>query len=387
MTKTFVVSTKEVDDIDLAVEEILSQLNVGNELLKNSIGIISCHYEFVDSGVVEAVCEALPFETVGTISWLLATPKEMGVFLLTIMVITSDDIEFTTTLTPSLTENPNPIIAESYKTLASERDDSPGLIFVFVPFMPQNVGDEYVDVLTETSGGVPCFGTVAIDDTVDFSNCHSLYNGSHYKDKMVMVLAYGNIAPKFYIANMSEGAVLDKSAIVTKSTGSVIMELNGKTVDEFFADTGLATASDLQYAMTSLPFLFDYGDGTPKVSRNFVGMTPERYAICAGAIPQGSTMQIAPTDKNDVLKTTTRALKEIAKDINDGAGMLMYSCIARNLIMGSEQFGEIKLAEKEIGDKLPYMMMSSGGEICPTQVKDGIATNRFHNNAFVVCLF
>jgi hypothetical protein len=33
------------------------------------------------------------------------------------------------------------------------------------------------------------------------------------------------------------------------------------------------------------------------------------------------------------------------------------------------------------------MMAYSGGETCPTQVSDDKAINRFHNNAFVACVF
>jgi hypothetical protein len=48
---------------------------------------------------------------------------------------------------------------------------------------------------------------------------------------------------------------------------------------------------------------------------------------------------------------------------------------------------EVDLINEKVAGRLPYMMTCSGGEICPTQVIDGVATNRFHNNAFIACLF
>ena len=387
MIKTFVASTTEVDHTEAAVEEILSQLEIEGGLLKNSVGIISCHYEFVDSGIVEAVCNALPFELAGTISWMLSVPDNTDTFLMTVMVITSDDVEFVSVLTPSLHEAPGQAIAESYAAAASKRQDKPGLILAFAPFMPLNSGDEYVDVITKASGGVPCFGTLAVDDTADFSNCFMLYNGKHYSDRMAMILAYGNISPKFYVASISGGNALEKSAIVTKSVGHVIMEVNGRPVDKFFEDLGLTKAAETQYAMTSLPFLLDYNDGTPKVSKIFIHLTPERYALCAGAVPEGCLLQVVPSDPADVMLTSINTTEQILKDIEGAAGLLVYSCVARSTTLGGDQFGEMLMVNEKTDGKLPYMMMCSGGEICPTQVINGVATNRFHNNAFVACLF
>jgi len=388
MIRTLTACTTEVDDDIIAIEEIKSQLKLETKLLKNSIGIIACHYEFVISGIAKAVCDALPFDVVGTISSPLSVNGKADSLLLTIMVLTCDDVEFVKVLTPSLLEQPGKVIAESYKAATAERDERPALILAYAPFMSQNSGDEYVNVITEVSNAAPCFGTIAIDDMPDYSNCFMLHNGEHYSDRMSMVLIYGNIHPKFYIANISPDKALDKSAIITKSEGHVIMELNGRSVDEFFESLGLTKASEETYAMSSLPFLLDYNDGTPKVSKIFVSLTPERYALCAGATPEGSTLNIATTDKEDVLLTSEQAADLILGDIEGASGLLIYSCIARSMVLiGEHQYSEIDLINKKTAGKLPFMMAYSGGEFCPTQDSNNKAINRFHNNAFIACLF
>jgi len=387
MIKTFVASTAEVDDVDVAVEEIFSQLDIEGKLLKNSVGIISCHYEFIDSGILKAVSDALPFDVAGTISSPICAVSEMDSFLMSVMVITSDDAEFVTVLTPPLNEAPGRVITDSYAEAASKRDDKPGLILTFAPFMIQNSGDEYVEAITKASGGVPCFGTLAVDDTLDFANCYLLHNGQDYPDRMGMILCYGNISPKFYLANMSHDKVLDKSAVITKSEGHIIMELNGRPVDVFLEDLGLIQVSEGRYAMSSLPFFLDYNDGTPKVSKNIITLTPERHVLCASAMPEGCTVQIAQTDKNDVMLTTKQATEQILEDAAGASVLLMYSCIGRCMALGGDQFDEMRLVDEKLADALPYMMMYSGGEICPTLVENGTATNRFHNNAFIACMF
>ena len=383
MIKTMIAHTTELDDEKLAIEEICSQLDLDG-LMKNTIGILACHYEFIHSGVFKAVCDALPFSVVGTISSAQAVPAESDTLLMALSVMTSDDVEFDTILTPPLLEEPGKVIAESYKSV--RRAEKPGLILMFAPFILQNCGDEYVNVITEVSEGVPCFGTISVDDTLDLVNCFMLADGEHYRDRMAMILIYGEIKPKFIIANISESRLLEKTAVVTKSAGHVLMEVNERPVINYLEDMGLVEASESQYAMSTLPFLLDYKDGTPKVSKVFIMLTPEKYALCAGAMPEGSALYMTVTDKDDVIFTTGEAIDMIIKEIGGAALLLAYSCICRSITLGSDQYKEMELLREKIGDGLPFMMANSGGEICPTQVSEERAVNRFHNNAFIACL-
>ncbi|MCL1992274.1 MAG: FIST C-terminal domain-containing protein [Spirochaetes bacterium] len=386
MIKSIVAHTEEIDDIKAAVEEIKSQLGgLDGFLRKNTLGIVSCHYEFVDSGVLDGICKALPFEIVGTVSSGQATEAQNGELLLTLMVLTSDTVDFVTTVTRSLTQEPGKAIEESYKTASAGRE-KPALILAFAPFMLENTGDEYVRVISEVSGGAPCFGTFAIDGSTDFVKCFTLAGGEHYLDKLVMVLVYGDVKPKFYIANVSTGRIFEKSAVVTKSCGNTIMEVNERPITEYFEDLGLTKASEEQYAFSSLPFMLDYNDGAPRVSKFFIRLTPEKYAICAGDVPEGCALYIASADKDDVLVTTGNVVDSILKDAGDAQALLVYSCIGRSMTLGGDQFKEAQLIRHKISSKLPFMLGFSGGEMCPTQVLEEKAVNRFHNNAFIACL-
>ena len=385
MIRTMIAHTSELDDEKLAIGQITSQLKLEGGLLKNTIGIVACHYEFVLSGIFKAICDALPFDVVGTISSAQSVCGEAGSLLLTITVMTSDDVGFRKTLTPSLLEDPGATIEQSYK--AASGGEKPALILTFAPFILQNCGDDYVNVLTSASGGAPCFGTLSVDDTLDFANCFSLADVEHYRDRMAMILVYGDINPRFYVANISESRVMEKEAVVTKSAGPVLMEVNERPVIDYLSDLGLVEVSETQYAMASLPFLLDYNDGSPKVSKIFVMLTPEKHAICAGAIPEGSRLYIASTDKDDVMLTTGEAVGNILKDAPEASVLLIYSCISRGMTLGSELYKEMELVDQMVGEKLPYMFANSGGEICPTQTSKEKAVNRFHNNAFVACVF
>ncbi|MCL1895402.1 MAG: FIST C-terminal domain-containing protein [Clostridiales bacterium] len=385
MIRTFTLWTDEVDDTGSAVDHVCSQLAGAGALMKNTIGIVACHYEHVYSGIFKAVCEALPFDVVGTISQMQAVPGKADSFLLSILVLTSDDAAFVKVVTPSLAGGPRRATEESLGAACA--DGKPALIFAFVPFTLKNSGDEYVEAITSVSGGAPCFGTLAVDDSPDFSNCFMLADGEHYQDRMAMILVFGDVRPRFFVANISGSKLISKGAVVTRSKGNVLMELNERPVAEYFDDLGLTGSIIEQFSMSSLPFLLDYGDGTPMVSKLMIRLSPEKHAICGGVIPEGSTLHIGMSDRDDVMSTTGETMDRLLLDIEGASGALMYSCITRGMILGAEQFKEAGLVDQKVGGAIPFIMAGSGGEICPTQVQDGKAINRFHNNAFISCLF
>ena len=391
MIRTFIAHTEEIDDVEVAVQEIQEQLDIQKNLGKNTVGIMTCHYEFVFSGVAKAICDAMPFDVLGTVTLTQATNHAEGTFLLTLTVLTDDDAVFATKLTPSLKETPSEHIEAAYIEAAggeaAAEKEKPALILAYAPFMFENFGDEYVDVLTKASGGVPCFGTFAIDDTDVFEKDFLIFNGEFYLDRLAMVLVYADIRPRFLIATISPEKVLDKAALITKSERHLIHEVNGRPVTEYFDSLGLTDASESSYAMSSLPFMLDYGDGTPPVSKVFVSLTPDKCALCAGVMPEGSTLYIGVFDKEDVLLTSGKALDQALADLDDASVMLIYSCISRSLSLGGASMEELNLAQEKIGEKLPFLMAYSGGEICPTQVDAARAVNRFHNNAFIACIF
>ena len=385
MIKTLVAYTAEVDDIETAVQSIQAQL--AGQILTHSVGIIACHAEFLTSGAAQAVCAALPFDVVGATTIAQAVNQECGVFLLSVTVLTSDEAVFVTKLTDPLLPEPCAAIERAYQEAAASQTGAPSLILPYAPFMVENSADEYVETLTRASGGIPCFGTIAVDDTLTFELSQLVFNGQAYRDRMGMILVYDDIRPRFLLATISPEKMISKEALVTKSNRHIVQEVNGRPVREYFADLGLLDAAAEQYAMVSLPFMLDYNDGTPKISKVFVRQTEEGYALCAGLMPEGSTLRIGMFDKEDILLTSGQAMDQAQAELENASGMLIYSCIARSLSLGANSMVEMEMVQEKTGGRVPFMMAYSGGEICPTQVSEGQAINRFHNNTFVACVF
>ena len=388
MIKSLVVSTKEIDDIEFAVEDITSQL-AAFPLCANSVGIITCHCEFLGSGAMKAICDSLPFDVAGTVTGSQANNTGSGVFLLSIMILTSDDVSFNLNVTPSLADDSHRVTEDFAAEIFSENPDKLALAFTYMPFIVPFLVDEFVDIISRGLNGTPCFGVLALDESETFENSYVCVNGEAYRDRAAVISFYGDVNPKFLCATISPEKIINKPALITKCSGNILMEINGHSVEQYFEDLGLESVREMKYAMASVPFLLDYGDGTPLVSKIFMDQTPEKYAVCAGIIKECAAMYVGMFDKEDVLLTTGQAIDkalEIVKAENL-SGILMYSCTTRCVSLGGDSMSELELIKNKIGDKVPFMVSYSGGEICPVMNNNSEMINRCHNNTFILCIF
>ena len=102
MIQMHTARTSEVDEVSEAIREIKSQIDF-SALKKHSGGIIFCHMDFIDSGMLEALCAELPFNTIGMTSMASADEHGYSLFDLTLTVLTSDEVSFEVGMTDSIT--------------------------------------------------------------------------------------------------------------------------------------------------------------------------------------------------------------------------------------------------------------------------------------------
>ncbi|MDL2273529.1 hypothetical protein LJC34_03165, partial [Oscillospiraceae bacterium OttesenSCG-928-G22] len=155
--------TYEIDDPALAVSELLAQLDLGNTLKKNSIGVITCYTDFVDSGVIAGISESLPFDVIGCTSLATGTDGAYGDLLLCLTVLTGDDVSFSAAYTAPLENDLKAPIEEAYKKALSSLGDPPVMMLAFPPLLKRVGGAAILKTLDETSDGLPVFGTIACD--------------------------------------------------------------------------------------------------------------------------------------------------------------------------------------------------------------------------------
>ncbi len=380
--------TLEIDDVEMAVAEIREQLDL-DALLHNTIGLISCLPSYLESGVVAALQQTLPFDLFGQTSIATSTPGSEDMDQLSLLVLTADDVEFSCSLSDSLPGRDEKILADAYAQAASSHEEKPKFILAYVPLLLTTSGDFFVDATNDASGGVPFFGSVSVDDTIDYHDSQVIYKGKGYADQAAYVLFYGNVQPRFYLAGISYGKIINETGVVTASEGSQLQAINDAPVSEFLLDKGLETNEEGEFlGINTFPYIVDYNDGTDPVIRVMFAVTPDGCAVCGGDIPVGATLGVSYFDGEEIKESSQAQIDKLAADIAaDGAhAVLAFSCIGRYFNLGFETDAEAKLLHDALDAKgVPYAFTYSGGEICPVSKKNALSplVNRAHNSTLI----
>ena len=388
MLKCASVYTYEIDDSEVALGEIRTQLNEKITLLEHTVGIIMCHTEFIGSGVLKHICKNLPFDLAGITTSSQSVNGSAGDLILTIFVMTSDDAWFKTGITEGLEECVDAPVKTAFDNATQGIEESPKLALVFPPFILKNAGDVYVNACQKAIPNVPVFGGVAVDDTITFKESEIIYNGENYNTVMSFILCYGNINPRFIVGTFPEDRVMPYKGEITKSNEQFVHEINNISAYQYFESIGFAKNGVLNEKYLFVPFVIDPKkradyDGIP-VLRRLASFAEDGTASFRGYVDEGSTFSMLTCGVDDV-STTTRQKIALINDFHDVNGVILFPCIIRRMmIMRTNPMIELDIAKETINPDIPFMMGYVCGEICPTLIKNGAPTNRFHNYSLII---
>ncbi len=379
------VMTKELDDPKAALKDIKAQLDGKIKLLKNTVGILMCHVEFLYSGVYSHIAKNLPFETCGVTNATQAVNGGADDMALTIFVITSDDSFFKVGLTESLDKEVEAPTKRAYLEASKGITETPKLAIIFPPLLLQYPGDIYPQVFSKLLPKTPNFGTLAIDDSTDFSGSETLCNGEHYKSQMAFILCYGSINPRFLVGTVPDNNVLPYAAEITRSDGAYVREINNMPAFDYFYKLGLAKSKANADNFLFMPVVIDFKkredyDGVP-VMRVLTQFDESGAAIFRGYCDENSVFRLFRFDKPSVVAKTAESVELINK-MDNVNGVLSFSCIIRRMALGADTLSEAAEYQKRIKD-IPYLFTYAGGEVCPTSAQGDKQSNRFHNYSLV----
>jgi hypothetical protein len=392
MIRSIGLHTYEIDDADVAVAQLHAQLETF-ALMDHTVGVIMCDPEYLDSGVYEAVCAALPFPVAGTTTMTQAVNGETGLLMLTVYVMTGDDVFFSVGCTGALPRGGDAYISsrEAYETarrfLPACQDTK--LIFAFPPMIDTIAGDTYIEAFGRLCPDVPVFGTIAVSDSIAFDNCFTLCEGKSFRDSMAFILVAGNVSPRFFISTVDNKNKMPYSGEITLSSRNVIKEINGESAYNYFKGIGLARDGQLDEGLRFVPVLIDFKgredyDAVPVV-RAIVRLDENGNAVCRGHMYQNSIFTIINPTADDIFKSSVAIAKQLLSLANRQA-TLIFSCFVRRMTFGVEPQTEVEMIAQRLNGGAPFMMAYAGGELCPTSLRASGAVNRFHNFSIIACV-
>ena len=391
MLKCASIFTYEIDEMEVALEELQKQLDEKITLLDNTVGIILCHPEFISSGTLRYLCDNLPFDIAGATTSAQAVNNETGTLMLTLFIMTSDDTRFKTGVTGILDENIKETVKEAYENASKGENGQPRLALLFPPNLYKSSGDDFVKAWHDCIPATPIFGTLAMDDTPSFvEESETIYNGETYERAIPFILCYGKINPRFVIGTLPEEKAMPYRGEITKANGPFVHEINGMSTYRYFESIGFESEGTSKVNYFFMPFAIDQKarpdyDGVP-VIRVLDSYVEDGSALFHGNVDEGSEFTLIKSEPADVL-ATTKEKAEYINNLPDVNGVLLFSCIIRRLVtMNNNTDEEFEMVKNTLRPDIPFMMGCAGGEICPTLTKNDSPTNRYHNYSLVILI-
>jgi hypothetical protein len=383
MIKMITAFTSEADIADIAIAEILEQIDI-SKLKKNTVAIVQCHSEFIKTGVLSAVCKALPFETVGISCSYTAVNGSSGSLALTVSVLTCDKCHFKATSFSGM-ESKEAVLKSAKEAAAKLAADGemPTMGLAYASFLTFVSGDKIVDAFSEGLPGVPLFGSLPISDELDFADSYTIHNGEFSEYGGVFLGIYGDFTPTFKLTALSEGRVYKTQGIVEKVSENMVYQIDGMSAPDYIVAKGIAT-KETAGNIVAQPTIFTNPDGSV-LMRNVLSVDFEKgILLLSGDVVEGSVIDFALISANDVKASATALTNEVEDHFKDASVVLFYSCATRLWSLGTDPTAEIEILARTLKNK-KYQFAFSGGEIYPMLV-DGKYINTFQNNNLTVCI-
>ncbi len=383
MIEMFSARTSEIDEIEDAVAEIKSQIDF-SKLKKNSGGLLYCSLDFVESGVAKAICNEMPFNVIGMTTLASADEHGFGIYELTLTILTSDDVSFVAGMSEAIAQdNYQDEIKQLFENVRAQVEDDPALILSFIPHVRDVAGYEIVNAIDTICDGIPIWG--ATTNSVDFTygTVATIFNGETLRDGVVMMLLNGPVKPRFVVYSLPERNVTNSRAIITKSNGPVLHEVNDMPIMDYLRSIGLEVDRE---NITTVPLLLYYDNAEEYVALGFYTLFEDGSVLTGGPMPENTPFVVGYIDETGIHESANDGIEKICA-FADRQVTLLLPCITRYIMLSPNQEDELKLIYNKLTESgKPFAMAYSGGEICPLPGSDGRLHNRFHNYSFCACV-
>ncbi|MDR0656561.1 MAG: FIST C-terminal domain-containing protein [Treponema sp.] len=384
MIRFFTAFTFEIDDPLLAADEIRKQLDPEHSLLGNSAGLLFCSLDFVTSGAAAAVSKALPFGIIGCTTHGIVVPGGMSEVMLAVMVLTSDDAFFKIGVSDSLDEDGETRIREVYTRLSGPSESPPSLILACYSNPNYFSGDEALNILDRVSGGIPVFGTSALDETFGRRKPMIIHNGTAYSDRLALLtICGGDQESRFNIKFLPAINFSGLPAVVTEARGNRLISINKMPAAEFMEKVGIIAEGKLN-TIYGFPLMVNNNDGTGPKSCGIYGIEDGGVLCCGSTIVKGATLKLVNQMREEVLSGSKHFVESIRKESGKKAH-LICSCFGRGMSLVDLK-DEMGLFQKHIEEQ-PYIFIYSAGEFCPVYDEVGGIRNGFYQYSIAAVSF
>ncbi|MCL2500945.1 MAG: FIST C-terminal domain-containing protein [Defluviitaleaceae bacterium] len=379
MLTMYTARTAEVDVFEDAMAEIKEQIDF-SLLGAHSGGIIFCCMDFFESGMVKALCDALPFDVICMTSMANACKNGHGFYDLSLTVLTGDDVRFTAGMVKDINiGNYEEKIQSLYNGLNEKAGGEPTFIISFLSYLHDVAGYKMVAAADKAANGVPIWGSLASCINVAVDTVGVACNGEFSSSGAAMLFMNGPLTPRYVLASLPEYNITNTRGIITKSDGAMLIEINDIPVMEYFNTMGIELSEE---NVRATPLMVYHQGSTAPVALAFYAVQENGSILMGGEVPVGASVAVGGIDSNTIIDSCRNGLDELLA-YQDGTVTIILPCVTRGVMLVPEQDGEAKLIRNTLNERgVPFVMGYAGGEISPMIDNEGKSRNRFHNYTF-----
>jgi len=261
--------------------------------------------------------------------------------------------------------------------------------------------DVIAGVLDRACGGIPVFGSVALDVHSYIRQPQTIYKtagqdagkdagqtsgeSGTFNNRITLLLFRGRVKPRFFHSSFPEKSKMPWDAVITEAAGNRIISINNKPALFFIKDMGFFP-DGIDDTVLVYPLVVEYPNNETHVVV-IQDIDSERHLICSRNVQAGGILNIGAIAADSVIESA-RAIARELKENDSGAGFIMFSCFLRNIVLGGNAQAEFESVCKELdGYTGSWLFLNSGGELCPGYTENGELVNRFHQFALIACQF
>ncbi len=310
-----------------------------------------------------------------------------------VMLIKSADIKFYAAAGENISANPRLAgknAADKVKELAGGKLDA----FMMLPDVLVGNGADIVrGVLDSLGQHFPVVGGASGDD-FKFVKTFQYLNDKVYSGTVVGLGLVGQF--KIGIGVKHGWMPIGNSMKVTKSSGGILHELDGKPAINIYKDyfgeeeaKKLETEPLARLAIT-YPLGMTIAGSDEMLIRDPITADANGSITCAAEIPEGSEINLMIGSREEAVKVAKIAAQN-AVDQLDGLPpkvVIIFNCIARSKLFGDRSYEEIEAIQQVVGTTTPLIGFYTYGEQAPLggEVRDMSKCNpAFHNETVVIC--
>lgn len=247
-----------------------------------------------------------------------------------------------------------------------------------------------LDALFQYIGSRTSYAGGASGDNFRFVETFQYVGGQVFKDALVGALVCSD--KTIAVAAAHGWTPVSSPMMVTRAAGNTIQELDWQAAYDvykaFAADVENVDLDTVGFAEFSMrhPFGIPQAkEGDEYIVRDPVAKNEDGSITCVGEVPVNSVLRILRGDKESLMRAVKNASKALLDQLADQplAGVLVFSCASRCLLLEDGFFDEITVIREVVGEQVPICGCMTYGEI--GTIGDG--PPEFHNKSVVICAF